>query len=119
MAKSVKDLSDVTQIVLQAAKEPRILDVQFQNNWSGITLGFVDPEKWRLPEELFTSDPEYLKHIRSSIEDAISLIRTDKVPEMRKNIDRYLNTLTKTPVRTLAEIIKWNDNHPDDQAGID
>lgn len=63
MAKSVKDLSDVTQIVLQAAKEPRILDVQFQNNWSGITLGFVDPEKWRLPEELFTSDPEYLKHI--------------------------------------------------------
>ncbi|KAI1160047.1 amidase signature domain-containing protein [Nemania serpens] len=127
MAKSVKDLSDVTQIVLQAAKEPRILDVQFQNNWSGITLGFVDPEKWRLPEELFTSDPEYLKHIRSSIEDAISLIRTDKgvvhypvsiihpsevryngqpgfaaviMPEMRKNIDRYLNTLTKTPAQS-------------------
>ncbi|KAJ4146116.1 hypothetical protein NW754_001579 [Fusarium falciforme] len=35
MAKSVKDLADVTNVILQAAKEPRSIKVQFRSDWQG------------------------------------------------------------------------------------
>jgi hypothetical protein len=38
--------------------------------------------------------------------------------EARENINNYLSGLVKTPVRTLEEMIEWNKNHPEDQAGI-
>ncbi|GKU21479.1 unnamed protein product [Fusarium langsethiae] len=105
MAKSVEDLADITDIILRAAKQPRSSEVQFQKNWEGIRLGFVDPSKFKLPDFLFDSDEAYL----STIETA----------EVRDTVDTYLAGLGKTSVRTLQEIINWNEEHPKHQAGID
>lgn len=56
MSKTVRDLADITQVILRAAYESREIQVQFQSDWQAIKLGFVDPAKWRLPEFLFDSD---------------------------------------------------------------
>ncbi|KAI1121419.1 amidase signature domain-containing protein [Nemania abortiva] len=146
MAKSVRDLADITQIILQAAKEPKSLDAEFRKDFKGFTLGFVDPPKWKLPEFLFDPDEAYLAQMKLNIEQAIDRIRDSggvvhypidlihpsevkfkgypgylKVlsAEVRDSINKYLFKLTETPVRTLKEIIDWNDRHPEDQAGID
>jgi amidase len=63
MAKSVRDLVDITQIILQAAKKPVTLNVNLRNDFQGLTLGFVNPPKWKLPETLFDSDESYLKQV--------------------------------------------------------
>lgn len=65
MAKSVKDLAAITQVILQAAKEPKSMKVEFQSDWQGIRLGFVDPPKWKLPDFLFDSDEAYLAQVVS------------------------------------------------------
>ncbi|KFH41937.1 putative transcriptional regulatory protein-like protein [Hapsidospora chrysogenum ATCC 11550] len=146
MAKSVKDLADITNVILQAAKEPRSLEVQLQNDWQGIRLGFVDPPKFKLPDFLFDSDEEYLARVKGAIEKAIDVIKqgggTVHYPinlthpfdvhfkdgpgylkvlsaEVRDSINANLAELTDTPVRTLKDIIDWNEKHPEHQAGID
>jgi hypothetical protein len=63
MAKSVRGLIDITQIILQAAKKSVILNVNLRNDFQGLTLGFVNPPKWKLPETLFDSDESYLKQV--------------------------------------------------------
>ncbi|UPK98419.1 hypothetical protein LCI18_009354 [Fusarium solani-melongenae] len=75
MAKSVRDLADITNVILQAAKEPRSIDVQFRSDWQGICLGFVDPPKFKLPDFLFDSDEAYLAQVKGAIEKAIDIIR--------------------------------------------
>ncbi|KAI0096016.1 amidase signature domain-containing protein [Nemania sp. FL0031] len=146
MAKSVRDLIDITEIILQAAEEQKSLKVKLRRNFESLTLGFVDPPTWRLPDFLFDSDEAYLADIKSNIEQAIDRIRDNggmvhypidlihpsevkfkgdpaylKVltAEVRDSINKYLSELTETPVRTLKEIIDWNDKHPEYQAGID
>lgn len=41
-----------------------------------------------------------------------------KAAEFRDSVNDYLEKLTETRVRSLAEIIDWNEKHPEDQAGI-
>ncbi|KAI4101518.1 MAG: hypothetical protein LQ339_005015 [Xanthoria mediterranea] len=41
------------------------------------------------------------------------------VGEIRDSINQTLAALPSTPVRSLADIIKFNDDHPDLQAGLD
>lgn len=38
--------------------------------------------------------------------------------EIRESVNRTLEALPSTPVRSLADIIKFNDEHPDLQAGL-
>ncbi|KAI0472353.1 amidase signature domain-containing protein [Xylaria cf. heliscus] len=146
MAKSVGDLVDITRIIFQAAKKPATLNVNLRDNFQGLTLGFVDPPKWKLPDFLFDSDESYLKQVKVAIERAIAFIREgggvvhypielrhpsevvingvsgiEKIAaaETRNEINDYLSSLVTTPVRSLEEMIEWNKNHPEDQAGID
>jgi len=146
MAKSVKDLAALTEVILTASIEPPNFDVELTKTWDGVKLGFVDPGKWKLPDELFTSDADYLQQIRSAYEGAVDKIRSMhgdvkypvSVPhpseikykgddgkikiilaEMRNSTNKYLATLSETPVNTLKDIIAFNDKHPELQAGID
>ncbi|RGP61674.1 putative amidase family protein [Fusarium sporotrichioides] len=123
MAKSVEDLADITDIILRAAKQPRSSEVQFEKNWEGIRLGFVDPPKFKLPDFLFDSDKAYLSTIEIHPFDVKfkGVGRYLKVlsAEVRDTVDTYLAGLGKTSVRTLQEIIDWNEEHPKHQAGID
>ncbi|KAI1148684.1 amidase signature domain-containing protein [Nemania diffusa] len=75
MAKSVRDLVDITQIILQTAKKPVTLNVNLRDDFRGLMLGFVNPPKWKLPESLFDPDESYLEQVKSAIERAIERIR--------------------------------------------
>lgn len=65
MAKSVLELAEVSDIHLKTAKAPVNLPTpltQFiTDSWLGISVGFVDIEKWRIPPEAQNSLPEYLE----------------------------------------------------------
>ncbi|KAH7227277.1 amidase signature domain-containing protein [Fusarium solani] len=119
MAKPVRDLANITNVILQAVKEPR--SIQF-----------------KLPDFLFDSDEAYLAQVKGAIEKAINIIRQGGGPliipsislilgrlsskmtaEVRDSVNAYLAGLTDTPVRTLEEIIDWNKKHPELQAGIE
>ncbi|KAI4243665.1 MAG: hypothetical protein L6R42_010688, partial [Xanthoria sp. 1 TBL-2021] len=39
--------------------------------------------------------------------------------EIRDSVNQTLEALPSTPVRSLADIIKFNNDHPDLQAGLD
>lgn len=40
------------------------------------------------------------------------------VGEIRDSVNQTLEALPSTPVRSLADIIKFNNDHPDLQAGL-
>ncbi|KAK6000669.1 hypothetical protein QM012_003394 [Aureobasidium pullulans] len=103
-----------------------------------MTVGFVDPEKWRLPDALFAHDAK----IRSEMDDAyvsarhrvsahggavvtdVPLISPSELQidgisdigtvigfELRHNIDRYLSELSESEIRNLPELIDWIEQH--------
>ncbi|KAF2108353.1 amidase signature domain-containing protein [Lophiotrema nucula] len=146
IAKSVPDLTHLTKVILSAASEPRELRMDLPQAWDNMKLGFVEPGKWKLPDKLFASDPAYLRQIRSAYEAAIDEIQSMhadvqypvSVPhpseikykgddgkikiflaEMRNSMNEYLATLEQSQVRSLEDIIEFNKNHPELQAGLD
>ncbi len=65
MAKTVADLEEVTRVILQTANTVTELHVDRSREWISFSFGFVDPEKWRLPPELFITTDEYRYQIVS------------------------------------------------------
>lgn len=70
MAKTVKDLVAVTEIMLRAAKTPRNFTIDLTHIWANFKLGFVSPALWRLPPHLLTMTEEYCRQV-VSVESAI------------------------------------------------
>jgi len=63
MAKTVLDLEEVTKVIFETAKSPTKLLVDSSKTWKDFKLGFVDPESWRLPSELFKATDDYKRQI--------------------------------------------------------
>jgi hypothetical protein len=40
------------------------------------------------------------------------------VGEVRNDLNTYLESLVSSPVRSLEELIQWNKDHPEAQAGL-
>jgi amidase len=60
MAKSTRDLATLSDLLLQQANPSRpSLANAMQENWNGISVGFVDIELWRLPQEARGNVPGY------------------------------------------------------------
>ncbi|KAH0266522.1 hypothetical protein KCU91_g10694, partial [Aureobasidium melanogenum] len=146
MAKSVGDLAAATEVLLtEAARKALPADgfsSSFVKNFHNMTLGFVNPTKWRLPDSLFAPDAK----IRSEMDDAyfnarhnisihggtvikdvflispselkingVSDISTVIGFELRRNIDRYLSELSESEVRNLPELIDWIEQHKEQE----
>lgn len=47
-----------------------------------------------------------------------SQILTMKGGEIRQDLNDYLESLVSTPVRSLEELIQWNKDNPEAQAGL-
>lgn len=71
MAKSVADLTTLVEYVQEKGpgSNRASLDYRavFQRDWSGLRLGFVDPEKWWLPPGLVTPTEEVNAQIVSML----------------------------------------------------
>ncbi|KAL8849114.1 MAG: hypothetical protein Q9221_005883 [Calogaya cf. arnoldii] len=146
MAKTVEDLAELIRIIVSTTDTPLQLPAKLPTVWSNISLGFVDPKLWQLPPSLLAPDQEYARQMLSSYEAAIDKIKSlggrvhSPVPlvhpsdlqvegksgyltillgEIRDSVDRNLEALPSTPVRSLADIIKFNKAHPDLQAGLE
>jgi hypothetical protein len=60
MAKSARDLAMLSDILLQQANPARAWLVDaMQDDWEGLSVGFVDIELWRLPPEARGDVPGY------------------------------------------------------------
>ena len=73
MAKSTRDLAMLSDLLLQQANPSRPSLVNaMQENWKGISVGFVDVELWRLPQEA-------RGHVAGYNEQSVSLSRQSNV----------------------------------------
>ncbi|KUJ14277.1 amidase signature enzyme [Mollisia scopiformis] len=141
MAKTVTDLEQVTKVIFQTAKTPVNLKVDHSKTWKDYKLGFVDPQKWRLPSDLFTATDDYRHQIDTAYNATQEKIKglggTVVYPvdpphpstidggflaivngEFRDTVDAYLQNLASSEMRSLADIIQFNKDHPELQAGI-
>ncbi|KAH6995912.1 amidase signature domain-containing protein [Ilyonectria sp. MPI-CAGE-AT-0026] len=111
-------------------------------NLKDVSVGFVDIEKWRLPAHTQVGDPKYFEQTATEYREAKDQLRKNGVkvvdvylqpPEEcmigdtnvddlmnimimqqgKNGFERYLNSLEVSKVRTLAEIIKFNEDNAD------
>ncbi|KAJ5724815.1 amidase signature enzyme [Penicillium malachiteum] len=105
MAKTTADLAALIAVILEASEILRNVPDTLPTTWDGIPLGFVDPTKWQLPKELLTSGEDYNLQV--------------VVSEVRDSVNAYLSTLISSPMKSLEDIIQFNKEKPEPQAGID
>ncbi len=66
MAKTVKDLVALAQVISKAAKKPQNMTIDLGKKWSDFKVGFVDPALWRLPSHLLTMTERYCRQVVSA-----------------------------------------------------
>ncbi|KAI0876849.1 amidase signature domain-containing protein [Hypoxylon argillaceum] len=142
MAKSVDDLATLIEYVQENApgSSKARLDYRavFQQDWSGLRLGFVDPDKWWLPPGLVAPIEEVNAQIKSSYETAMKKIQSSGGEvlypvelvhpkengigkamdiifdyEPRGVVARYLKTRDNPSILTLDDIANFNIKHAD------
>ncbi|KAH6635528.1 amidase signature domain-containing protein [Chaetomium sp. MPI-SDFR-AT-0129] len=142
MAKSVDDLAILIGYVQEkgagnngASPDYRAV---FQRDWSGLRLGFVDPDKWWLPSGLVTPVEEVHTQIKASYEAAMERIQSSGGEviypvelvhpkengigkamdtifdyEPRGVVAKYLETRDDPNMKSLEDIANFNIEHAD------
>ncbi|KAB5583446.1 amidase signature domain-containing protein [Coniochaeta sp. 2T2.1] len=142
MAKSVDDLATLIGYVQEKAPggdgANRDYHAVFQQDWSGLRLGFVDPDKWRLPPGLVTPIEEVNEQIKASYDAAMEKIQNlggeviypvelvhpkengigkamDTIfdYEPRGVVAAYLETRDDPIMKSLEDIAQFNIEHAD------
>ncbi|KAJ9137774.1 Amidase signature domain [Coniochaeta hoffmannii] len=142
MGKSALDVALTCDALLEPNSTPKLESVASRVDLADVSVGFVDIEKWRLPRHTQTGDPKYYEQTAREYEAAKDTLRQKGVkvvdvyitpPEeymvgdinvddlmdniikeqVKNGFDRYLKTLTTSRVRTLEEIIQFNEEHAD------
>jgi len=140
MAKTVGDLATMIEYIQEGSKHIEVplggYQSFFQNNWSGLRLGCVDPAKWFLPPGLVTPIEEVENQMKSAIEDALKQITANggevvysiDLPhpvdlwgmmgtvlnyEARSVVETYLSTRDDPAMNSLEDIINFNIEHAD------
>ncbi|ESZ98762.1 hypothetical protein SBOR_0868 [Sclerotinia borealis F-4128] len=78
MAKSVLDLALVSDMLLRTTRggcSKVSLTKSIRSKWQGLSVGFVDIEKWRLPLEARDPDPGYDEQSFADYQRAIQMIQ--------------------------------------------
>lgn len=63
MAKTVKDLAGLIEVIVSTTETPLQLPKELPTTSSNFTLGFVDSNIWQLPSSLLAPDEEYSKQM--------------------------------------------------------
>ncbi|PVH86312.1 amidase signature enzyme [Cadophora sp. DSE1049] len=136
MAKNVIDLVHVSDILRHTIGDCKpSLTENIQNTWRGLSVGFVNIEKWRLPLDTEDPLPEYFLavdkicehggrvvhpvHItppKEYIVDEDGGIVDDLMDDVmksqaREGCEKYLSSLAYTKVHNLKDIIELNDSN--------
>jgi len=140
MARSPADLAALTEIILDESARSKLpkdgYDSFLTGKWDGLHIGFLDEKVWRLPEFLCEPneaantqmDSEYhsamakLKEFGTHVEYPIPLTEAPAFwpslgavinHEFKGGLEGYLANLAFSEVRTLEELVKWNEGHAD------
>ncbi|KAI0109049.1 amidase signature domain-containing protein [Nemania sp. FL0031] len=142
MAKSVDDLATlvgcIQDVTPGSGEATPNYQAVFQKDWSGLRLGFVDPDKWQLPPKLVEPIEEVNVQIKSSYEVAMKKIRSlggeviypvelvhpsqngigkamDTIfdYEAREVVAKYLKTRDDPSMKSLEDIRDFNTEHSD------
>ncbi|KAK0765614.1 hypothetical protein N5P37_001551 [Trichoderma harzianum] len=137
MAKSTADLVPVTEILLG-----RKLTSAGQKNWQGLSVGFADPRVWNLGDSMCRQHEGTAEEMIETYELVVSMLKEAggaihypvAVPDVseltvdgkeafmkiafwdckNRTIDNFLKEYEESPVRSLADIVKFNEEHKDD-----
>ncbi|KAL7939304.1 amidase signature enzyme [Trichoderma chlorosporum] len=137
MAKSPQDLLPITELLLD-----RKLASADQKNWEGLSVGFVDPRVWNLGDSMCRQHKGTVEEMIETYEMTVSTLKEAggavhypiAVPDVseltvdgkeafmkiafwdckNRTIDNFLKEYEESPVRSLADIIKYNEEHRDD-----
>ncbi|KAI4280164.1 MAG: hypothetical protein L6R38_004658 [Xanthoria sp. 2 TBL-2021] len=129
MAKTVEDLAGLIKIIVSTTDTPLHLPEKMPTAWAKFAPGF---RKWSqatkqqsIQSEVLTAAFITQSHLSipqtynsKAIPEKEELTKAT-VGEIRESVNRTLEALPSTPVRSLADIIKFNNDHPDLQAGLD
>ncbi|KAL6833448.1 amidase signature enzyme [Trichoderma sp. SZMC 28015] len=137
MAKSTDDLVPVIEILLG-----RKLPSAGQKDWQGLSVGFADPRVWNLGGSMCRQHEGTAEEMIETYELVVSKLKEAggaihypvAVPDVseltvggkeafmkiafwdckNRTIDNFLKEYEESPVRSLADIVKFNEEHKDD-----
>ncbi|KAJ8132474.1 hypothetical protein O1611_g1152 [Lasiodiplodia mahajangana] len=142
MAKSVLDLALMTELVLNPEARAKLPKDGYQpylrKDFAGLSVGFVDPEQWRWPDNVQPQRGNSRKQMKDAYLAAEQLVANNggqvtfpvTIPPVsdyliggqpctilairhvfKKNMDDYLGALSSSEVRTAEELIQYNKDH--------
>jgi len=142
MAKSVEDMKNLLNVMIESA-HPQAPKNGYQLDpgvsWKDISIATLDPQHWRIPEEMQKQYPgtfqqivdetlaaySTLGKIAKKVVGPVELIDAHKLSESASEavelivndystlFDAYLGGLETPKIRNLAELIAFNDEHQD------
>lgn len=139
MTKTTHDLATLFDIL--ASKDPSdSFTNDLTGSWSDISVGTLDPSTWKYPEALTKpadgAEAQILREILAAYETIkpkaerfvqdVDLISADEfefegqnselliwLVDMKRSLNEYLEDLEESEVRSLAEVIEYNEKHAD------
>jgi len=143
-AKSVEEVAILSDLLLKT-KEPETGEIQqpltssLRKDFTGLRLGFVDPEKWAVEDDAREADPDFPGEIKSQFEWAMKSIKEAggevvypvEIPayetffhegqpllgvitnaEVKICVNQYIASLESSAVKSLEDIIEFNKANP-------
>ncbi|KAF2168032.1 hypothetical protein M409DRAFT_53365 [Zasmidium cellare ATCC 36951] len=111
MAKSARDLADITRILLGGVNGDRLVRPN-PAAFEGFSIGFVNPELWRYSDDVCYVEAPTRSQLVQEYRGAISRIEK-QVSEWSKLLEEFLSSLGHSPIRSIDELIAWNEAHPE------
>ncbi|KAF4513450.1 hypothetical protein G6O67_000720 [Ophiocordyceps sinensis] len=140
MGKTPLDVALTSDALLGSAEGASLASVASSVEFGRVSVGFVDIEKWRLPAGTQEDDPEYLQQTAREYQAAKDELRkngvkvvdvyiippeaymigdtnvddlTDSIirQQAKAGFERYLKALKFSKVRSLEEVIEFNQAH--------
>ncbi|KAI0433439.1 putative amidase [Xylaria sp. FL1042] len=140
LAKCVDDLALLTERLMSTSDGPKLNITSFDKKFSRFRIGFLDPNIWKLPTSLLEPTESYTRQTINAYQAAINLMEkhgatvvypveltpASKITyegqsaygiirngEFRFKLEEYLSDLDYSSIRTLGDVIKFNNDHPD------
>ncbi|KAI0466325.1 amidase signature domain-containing protein [Xylaria cf. heliscus] len=142
MAKSTLDLARMTELVLNPearSKLPKDGYLSYlQRDFTGIRVGFVDPEQWRWPDNVQPQKSDTREQMKQTYLATMKLVENNggkavfpvTIPSVseymingqpctilairhvfRTNLEKYLAAFSSAEIRTADDLIQYNKEH--------
>ncbi|KAI9817887.1 MAG: hypothetical protein M1827_001006 [Pycnora praestabilis] len=144
MTKNVQDLANLMDVLVDRSKATRFPEGGYnsvlQKTWKGLKIGAINPEEWRIEENICRPNEGATKQQLSEIRAAykkiaaladyfhedVSIVSKSELEfegkhsiydvmqsDFKETFEKYLTQLESSPVRTMEEMVEFNKQHAD------